>query len=84
MSGIFNSNIRRVSCEPVGNMYLHFAQPPVYSANCTAVWPASYPCFYFLAINAYNVKGYGAIEKLWLNAGIIEDGEFIVKDIDLE
>lgn len=83
-AGVVNSQIRRVSCEPIGNVYLHFAQPPVYQKDCVAVWPDKRPCFYFLAMNAYNVRGYGAIEEIWINGMFVEADKMIKKDIFLD
>lgn len=69
--------MRRVSCPASGNAYLIINTGSVYSKACYTVnGSPEQPCFYYLEVNPYNIRGYGGILEVSMNAGRILNGEF--------
>ena len=76
--------MRRVSCPVKGNVYVVINPSSNYAKDCyTTNNNPPAPCFYYLAVDPYNVGGYGGIRSVDVYAGTIENGEFIYKNYSL-
>ena len=82
--GVVNTFMRRVSCPVVGNAYLLINEGSDYSKECYTVYPnPSKPCFYYLEVNPYNIRGYGGILEVSMYAGRLINDQLIYSNFSL-
>eukprot|EP01084_Bolivina_argentea_P136486 240366_1 len=82
--GVINTFMRRVSCPATGNAYIIINQGSDYNGACYTVYPQpAKPCFYYLEINPYNIRGYGGILDVSVYAGTITNGQLIYSNFSL-
>eukprot|EP00483_Globobulimina_turgida_P001553 UN01555 len=82
--GVLNTFMRRVSCPAIGNAYIIINEGSDYNAECYTVYPdPAKPCFYYLEVNPYNVRGYGGILDVSVYAGTLTNGELVYSNFSL-
>jgi len=83
-SGSVNTLMRRVSCPVNGSVYIMIDGSSMYTDNCYTIYPdPPKPCFRYLAMNVYNVAGYGGVANVTLKCGIVENNKLVYKEIPI-
>lgn len=73
-AGVVNTMIRRISCPAQGNAYLIIDTHSEYKDDCYTVYGHSNePCFYYLAVDPYNIAGFGTTKAVFVYGGRLMD-----------
>eukprot|EP01084_Bolivina_argentea_P309999 536284_1 len=76
--GIINTMMRRVNCPVIGNVYIVFDESSVYQDQCPTIYgQPDQPCFYYLAVNTYNIGAYGGTSDVSIYGGFMVNGTLI-------
>ena len=73
--------MRRVNCPVNGNVYIVFDTSSVYEDECPTVYgEPPHPCFYYLAVNTYNIGGYGGTSDVTIVGGFMVNGTLVQQE----